>query len=98
MRLIRMNLSSIILIQSVFYLQYPWFLLNSPFRKGRLAQLAEQLTLNQRVVGSNPPSPIQIIPCSSYGYKGLCFSMIVGAFLETHSSSTIIVLKIILTP
>ena len=28
--------------------------------KGRLAQLVEQLTLNQRVVGSNPPSPNSI--------------------------------------
>ena len=27
---------------------------------GRLAQLVEQLTLNQRVVGSNPASPIHL--------------------------------------
>jgi hypothetical protein len=26
-------------------------------RKGRIAQLVEQLTLNQRVVGSNPTAP-----------------------------------------
>jgi chaperonin GroES len=31
---------------------------------GRLAQLAEQLTLNQRVTGSNPVSPIRN-PCST---------------------------------
>ena len=29
---------------------------------GRLAQLAEQLTLNQPVAGSNPATPILIFP------------------------------------
>ncbi len=35
-----------------------WRALCEPGKVGRLAQLAEQLTLNQRVAGSNPSSPI----------------------------------------
>ena len=44
---------------------------------GRLAQLVEQLTLNQPVVGSNPPSPIQKCGFSEVDKKILlksCFS------------------------
>ena len=34
--------------------------------EGRLAQLVEQLTLNQRVVGSNPPAPTR----KTGGFRG----------------------------
>ena len=43
---------------------------------GRLAQLVEQLTLNQRVAGSNPAAPtsdffsfLNFLPCKSYAFS-----------------------------
>ena len=39
-------------------------------QSGRIAQLVEQLTLNQRVVGSNPTAPT-IYPDISKGYDGI---------------------------
>ena len=43
---------------------------------GRLAQLVEQLTLNQRVLGSSPGSPIIIKPCRFKCLQGFFFDKI----------------------
>ena len=40
-----------------------------PFQGGRIAQVVEQLTLNQRVVGSSPTAPTSL-RSSSYGSAG----------------------------
>ena len=42
---------------------------------GRIAQLAEQLTLNQRVVGSSPTAPT-ITPAEPGAFIGLCTASI----------------------
>ena len=44
---------------------------------GRLAQLVEQLTLNQRVVGSNPSA--------STIFSFLAFSGMIGCYRVTHA-------------
>ncbi len=46
-------------MQGVQQVAHPTELWVLNFVCGRLAQLAEQLTLNQRVTGSNPVSPIR---------------------------------------
>ena len=54
-----------------------------PSWDGRIAQVVEQLTLNQRVVGSSPTAPTKLIlrdkgnPAS--GHASLSFSSLIGS-------------------
>jgi hypothetical protein len=66
------------------YRRLRWLEQTQPIRLdqgGRIAQLVEQLTLNQRVVGSNPTAPTNEI-------KELCSVSIWFPFLNNRPTTT----------